>query len=222
MLCLDSRKYNTKVGHPTKALSEKKPRSEPPLPLRRLWLLPAFRNKVDSLLLSPEAKVKLNDDGDWWGSELLRAAVSIPVSPSRTKPTDEQRQSQSLPGVGMELWSPVAEIIRRSSEPSQCLVQSGDGARQQGMCGEIVPAMHRLGELGKSPSLAGPEQRKPGILSLSDDAPPGVVVLVSLRICVGGQRDDNILICGVLSISLWFKNAMVPRSGSAGSDSVSG
>ncbi|KAL9817717.1 hypothetical protein AtNW77_Chr4g0291561 [Arabidopsis thaliana] len=82
----------------------------------------------------------------------------------------------------MELWSPVAEIIRRSSEPSQCMVQSGDGARQQGMCGEIVPAMHRL----------------------------------------GGQRDDNILICGVLSISLWFKNAMVPRSGGAGSDSVSG
>ncbi|OAO97627.1 hypothetical protein AXX17_AT4G19040 [Arabidopsis thaliana] len=47
----------------------------------------------------------------------------------------------------MELWSPVAEIIRRSSEPSQCMVQSGDGARQQGMCGEIVPAMHRLGEV---------------------------------------------------------------------------
>ncbi|CAD5328096.1 unnamed protein product [Arabidopsis thaliana] len=90
----------------------------------------------------------------------------------------------------MELWSLVAEIIRRSSEPSQCLVQSGDGARQQGMCGEIVPAMHRLGELGKSSSLdglpciigrvsriyafgLGPEQRKSGILSLSDDAPPG-------------------------------------------------
>ncbi|KAG7620682.1 hypothetical protein ISN44_As04g016730, partial [Arabidopsis suecica] len=122
----------------------------------------------------------------------------------------------------MELWSPVAEIIRRSSEPSQCLVQSGDGARQQGMCGEIVPAMHRLGQSDIWSAFGlGPEQRKPGILSLSDDAPPGVVVLVSLRVCVGGQRDDNILICGVLSISLWFKNAMVPRSGSAGSDSVS-
>ncbi|KAL9860388.1 hypothetical protein AtNW77_Chr1g0057911 [Arabidopsis thaliana] len=124
----------------------------------------------------------------------------------------------------MELWSPVAEIIRRSSEPSQCLVQSGDGARQQGMCGEIVLAMHRLCEpcwfalyhwSGQSDIWSAfglrPKQRKPGILSLSDDAPPG-----------GGLRDDNILICGVLSISLWFKNAMVSRSGSAGSDSVSG